>query len=225
MYQNHLCSKYKEDFLKLKYLKYILIIWIIIRIIISFHFITMGDPELKGLLGSIIQIDSDNSEELDNSKEDEKASNNFLTENIDISQTKSYIFFKGLSFFSNIKYISSKESRNIEQLLGIKVYILFFIILCENSYSLLKIPNSGMSIYNIISNPLFCVIKFFSYSYDFYKIICGAILGYTFMDYLKIHKIQDINGMLIFKFYFKSLPYVISFLILHYLQSFFIIIV
>ena len=193
MYQNHLCSKYKEDFEKLKYLKYILIIWIIIRIIISFHFITMGDPELKG-------------------------------ENVDISQTKSYIFSKGLSFFSNIKYISSKESRNIEQLLGIKVYILFFIILCENSYSLLKIPNSGMSIYNIISNPLFCVIKFFSYSYDFYKIICGAILGYTFMDYLKIHKIKDINGMLIFKFYFKSLPYVISFLILHYLQSFFIII-
>lgn len=224
MYQNHLCSKYKKDFEKLKYLKYILIIWIIIRIIISFHFITMGDPELKGLIGSIIQIDSDNSEEIDNSKEDEKASNNFLTENIDISQTKFYIFSKGLSFFSNIKYMSSKESINIEQLLGIKVYILFFIILCENSYSLLKIPNTGMSIYNIISNPLFCVIKFFSYSYDFYKIICGAILGYTFMEYLKIHKIKDINGMLIFKFYFKSLPYVISFLILHYLQSFFIII-
>jgi hypothetical protein len=215
-----ICQKY-IDYNTLKIVIMFLIIYCIIRVFITFYFHSIGYIDYEKCIGSIIQF-QDNDNLTDSSVKNEENGNNYLIENKDISETKYYYLYKGLAITTSIKYItSSKESKIIDQLLGFKVLILFFIIIYENSYTFFYIPNIGLSVYSFLTGYSFFVIKFISYSYDFYKIICGAIIGYVFMDYFKNHKQSNISGINIIKFYLQSLSYIISFIILHIVQSYF----
>ena len=219
-----ICNKY-IDFKILKNIIKFIIFYCILRLLITFYFHSIGNIDFKDIINSIIQFEEDEKKDEKNIKKEENE-NNYLTDNKDIKETKYYNIYKGLAFTTSIKYITtSKETKIIDQLLGIKFIILFFIIIYENSYIFAHIPNIGFSVYSFITGYSFFVIKFISYSYDLYKVICGAILGYVFMDYLKNHNQNNIKGIDIFKFYFLSLPFIISFIILHILQSYLSIII
>ncbi len=219
-----ICNKYIY-YSTLKKIIIFIIIFCIIRVLITFYFHSIGYIDFKEFFNSIIEFEGDDENSIEESVKKEENGNNYLTENKDITETTYYNFFKGIALTTSLKYITNtKETKNIDQLLGIKVLILFFIIIYENSYTFFYIPNIGLSVYSFITGYSFFVVKFISYSYDFYKIICGAIIGYIFMDYLKNNKQSDISGIDILKFYIQSLPFVISFIILHIIQSYLAII-
>ena len=190
-----------------------------VRIIFTFYFKTLNNNNEEYFNTSLQEIDINIPFNKDDISEKDEV-RNYLINHKDITETNIYKFSKGLSFLSNLEYLfHSNKKKPINELLGIRVIIVFLIISCENCFALFKIPNIGMSIYNVLDSYFFFIIKILTYSYDFYKVICGAILGYIFLDYFKNNDQSKISIKAIFKFYLVCLPYVSSFFILYFISE------
>ena len=215
--QNYIFCLYQEDFLS--NIQFFLIIYIMVRIIFTFYFKTLNNNNEEYFNASLQEIDINIPLNKDDISEKDEV-RNYLINHKDITETNIYKFSKGLSFLSSLEYLfHSNKKKPINQLLGIRVIIVFLIISCENCFALFKIPNIGMSIYNVIDSYFFFIIKILTYTYDFYKVICGAILGYIFLDYFKNNNQSKISMKDIFKFYLVCLPYVSSFFILYFISE------
>ena len=132
----------------------------------------------------------------------------------------SFDFIKNLSFLNRKKEPLS-DQQNIIRLSTIKLFILFFIMLGENSYIILKYVENKMSILSFCKHFFFFPIKLGTNSYESYKIICGVLFGYKFISYY--YKYKEKKGpiwkkMLIFAT--KPFPYIIMFYIIHFLLIF-----
>ena len=148
-----------------------------------------------------------------------------LEENILSAKEKTYkdnICFKIMSIFNlfkNLLLLNKKkeplsDQNNLVELSLIRLIIIFFIMIGENSYIILKYVDKGMSLITLTHSFSFIFIKIGYISYEYYKIICGIIFGFKFMNYYK--KSDNLGFKRIFKFIFKFIPYLIIFLIIHF---------
>ena len=151
---------------------------------------------------------------------DEEVDNIFLLKE---KKWEDLIWYKILSSFDFIKNLSllnmKKEPLSNQTSLiilsTIKLLILFFILIGENTYLIMKYVDNKMSSYNIIREISFIFIKLGMNSYETYKVICGVIFGFKFINYYNKHK--DFNCKKFLRFCTKPFPYIIIFLIIYFL--------
>ena len=137
-----------------------------------------------------------------------------------------YKFISSFDMFQNLSILNKKEDslHNQDKLIAlstIKLLTLFFIMLGENSYIILKYIENKMSILTFCRAYFFSPIKLGMNSYDTYKIICGIIFGFKFMNFFKKEETSTNN---LFKklgiFFTKHFPYVIIFFIIHFMFNY-----
>jgi hypothetical protein len=92
--------------------------------------------------------------------------------------------------------------------------LLFYILLSENTFIIIKYIDKGRYLYHFLNNWNFIFIKFGFLAYEYYKIICGVILGFKFINYY--YKKEEFDFKRIIRFLFKFIPYLICFLIIYF---------
>ena len=118
-----------------------------------------------------------------------------------------------LLLFKKKEPLSNQNS--LTEISVILFIILFFILLAENTFIIIKYIDKGKTLLLFFKNLNFIVIKIGFVSYEYYKSICGVIFGFKFINYYK--KENDFNAKRIIKFLFKFIPYFISFLIIYFI--------
>ena len=151
--------------------------------------------------------------------EDSEFEDNILIKKEKHKINKCYNFVSAFNFFKNSYLINKNKDplfnqNSLVELSLIRIFILFFIMIGENSYIILKYVDKGRSLLFLTREWLFILIKIGCISYEYYKVLCGTIFGFKFMNYLK--KTNDYSIKRIIKFIFKFLPYLIIFLIIHF---------
>ena len=147
-------------------------------------------------------------------------------ENIFLSKEKMWedlVWYKILSsfdFIKNLSLLNKKKEPLSDQtslivLSTIKILILFFILIGENAYLILKYVDNKMTSYYLIREISFINIKLGMNSYETYKVICGVIFGFKFINYY--NKQGDFNFKKFLRFWTKPFPYIIIFLIIYFL--------
>ena len=132
---------------------------------------------------------------------------------------KWYRILSSFDFINNLSIVNNKkeplsDQTSLIQLSTIKILILFFILVGENIYILLKYVDNKMSILPLLRNNSFYFIKLGTNSYEVYKVISGVIFGFKFINYYnKIGKFEVKN---ILRFCTKPFPYILAFLIIHF---------
>ena len=129
-------------------------------------------------------------------------------------------FINAFNIVNNFLLLNKKKEplsnqNSLTEISSIIFAILFFILLAENTFINIKYINKGKSLLNFLKNWNFIIIKIGFVSYEYYKIICGIIFGFKFINYYK--KTNDFNITKIIKFLFKFIPYFISFLIIYFI--------
>ena len=92
-----------------------------------------------------------------------------------------FSIIKNLLLFNKIKEPLSDQNSLIE-LSSIIFLILFSILLAENTYIIIKFIDQESNLYAFFRDISFIPIKIGSLSYEFYKIICGLIFGFKFIN-------------------------------------------
>ena len=123
------------------------------------------------------------------------------------------------NIFNNFLLLNKKkeplaDQNNLVELSLIRLVIIFFIMIGENSYIILKYVDKGMSLIALTNNFSFILIKIGCISYEYYKIICGVVFGFKFMNYYK--KSENFGFKRISRFIFKFVPYFAIYLIIHF---------
>ena len=137
-----------------------------------------------------------------------------------------YKVISSFDFIKNFSYLNEdKESlfdqKNIIELSTIKLFTLFFIMLGENSYIILKYVENKMSILSFCKNFFFFFIKLGTNSYESYKVICGVLFGYKFISYYYKYKEKEKSmRKKILIFATKPFPYIIMFVIIHFILNY-----
>lgn len=99
-----------------------------------------------------------------------------------------------------------------------KLLIIFFILLAENTYTIIKYIDKGKDLLPLLKSYSFIFIKLGTNSYEFYKIICGIIFGFKFISYYQ--KSKKFNCKQFFRFLSKFIPYLLIFLIIYFAIQF-----
>ena len=132
---------------------------------------------------------------------------------------KWYRILSSFDFINNLSIVNNKkeplsDQTSLIQLSTIKILILFFILVGENIYILLKYVDNKMSILPLLRNNSFYFIKLGTNSYEVYKVISGVIFGFKFINYY--NKIGKFEAKNILRFCTKPFPYILAFLIIHF---------
>ena len=135
-----------------------------------------------------------------------------------------YRIISSFDFIKNFSYLNDKKEpisdlENIIELNTIKIFILFFIMLGENSYIILKYVENKMSILSFCKHFFFFLIKLGMNSYETYKVICGILFGYKFISYYFKYKEKPLWKK-IGIFATKPIPYIIMFFIIHFILNY-----
>ena len=154
------------------------------------------------------------------SKEDNLMSNNILIAKEETYKDNNFYKFmssfnilKNLLLLNKIKEPLSNQTSLVE-LSTIRLIIIFFIMIGENTYIILKYVDKGISLLTLTRSWSFVFIKLGTNSYEYYKVICGTIFGFKFINYYK--KEKEFNCKRLLRFISKFIPYLIIFLIIHY---------
>ena len=118
---------------------------------------------------------------------------------------------------NQIKEPLSNQTSLIE-LSTFKLIIILFILLAENTYTIIKYFDKGRYLLPLFKSYSFAFIKLGTNSYEFYKIICGVIFGFKFISYYK--RSQKFNCKQFFRFLSKFIPYLLIFLIIYFAIQF-----
>lgn len=167
-------------------------------------------------IGTISSFYMENEKEKDNLNR-----NNSLSDLGESYKDKtSYKFLSAFNIVKNSLLLSKKKEplsnqNSLIELSLIRIIILFFILLAENTFIILKYIYQGRHLLSFLESNSFIYIKIGTISYEFYKIICGVIFGFKFINYYK--KTNSFNFKSIIKFIFKFLPFSAIFLIIHFL--------
>ena len=159
---------------------------------------------------------------------EEEASENlvFSVSSTNYINKKFYNFISAFNVIKNsllltqIKEPLSNENSLIE-LSTIKLIVIFLIVLAENTHMIIKYIYKGICLLTFLKRISFIIIKIGTVSYEYYKIICGTIFGFKFINYYK--QSEDFNLKRLLKFIFKFIPNFIIFLIIHYLFQYHIV--
>ena len=100
------------------------------------------------------------------------------------------------------------------ELSTLKLLIIFFILLAENTYTIIKYIDKRRDLLPLFKSFSFVFIKFGTNSYEFYKIICGVIFGFKFISYYQNSK--HFNCKQFFRFLSKFIPYLLIFFIIYF---------
>ena len=130
----------------------------------------------------------------------------------------SFDILNNLSLVKDIKEPLSNQS-NIIVLSTIKLLVLFYIMLGENSFIILKYIENRMSLLSFLKSNFFFTIKIGMNSYESYKIICGVLFGYKLISFYYNHE-KESKCIMYIKFVLKQIPYIIIFLIIHFLLNY-----
>ena len=135
-----------------------------------------------------------------------------------------YKIISSFDFIKNLAYLNRENEplanqKNIIELSAIKFFTLFFIVLGENSYIILKYVENKMSVLSFCKHIFFFLIKLGMNSYETYKVICGILFGYKFISYYFKNKEKPL-WKIIGIFATKPIPYLIMFFILHLLFNY-----
>ena len=215
-------DKYKSSIDKLSTLNTILSIYIIIRLIFSIIFVKINSSsedentiDQEELMKQIQRSQSNftyNKEE--KSFEEDR---HYLTKKKGINESFSYKFFSSLSLFYNFSNINEDKNliyneKNLNVISGIKVFLLFFMFLAQNSFMIIKTATQYTLFKTFFSNFSFFVIKIGILAIENYKIISGCLFGYKFLTYYHYHR--NLTFSEIIKFYIKCIPYIFSFFLI-----------
>jgi len=124
---------------------------------------------------------------------------------------------ENILLFNQIKEPLSNQTSLIE-LSTFKIIIILLILLAENTYTIIKYIDKGRYILQLFKNYSFVFIKLGTNSYEFYKIICGVIFGFKFINYYQKSKNFDCKRF--FRFLSKFIPYLLIFLIIYFTIQF-----
>ena len=126
---------------------------------------------------------------------------------------QTFNIFRNFLLLNKIKEPLSNQNSLVELSL-IRLLIIFLIMIGENSYIILKYVDKGISLLSLTKHWSFLLIKIGSISYEYYKVICGIIFGFKFINYYK--KYDEFDFKRYVNFLFKFIPYLIIFLLLHF---------
>lgn len=135
----------------------------------------------------------------------------------EMSKTLSYLESITLLFQTKNKYY---DETDIIEVAGLRFFMLYFIIVCQNAWHLLRQPHQPNTLLSTISGFSFVLVRFSVLSFEGIKIINGILLGFKLMSYLKKHGTLDISFKDYFLFYCKSLVYILSFFFFLTIYSF-----
>ena len=145
----------------------------------------------------------------------------FFSKNSDKNEnSKKLKFINAFNIFNNFLLLYKKKEplsnqNSLTELSTIIFIIIFFILLAENTFIIIKYIDKGTTLLDFLKNRSFIIIKFGFISYEYYKIICGLIFGYKLINYYK--KSENFGIKNIFKFLFKFIPYFICFVIIYFI--------
>ena len=126
---------------------------------------------------------------------------------------RAFNVIENLLLLNKVKEPLSNQTSLIE-LSTFKLLIIFFILLAENTYTIIKYLDTGRDFLPLFESFSFVLIKIGTNSYEFYKIICGIIFGFKFISYYK--KSKRFNCKKFFRFLSKFIPYLLIFLIIYF---------
>ena len=130
-----------------------------------------------------------------------------------------YKFMVIFNVFKNFLLLNEKKEQlsnqnSLVELSLIRLIIILLIILGENTYIILKYVDKGRSLVTLTRSWSFSFIIMGCISYEYYKIICGIIFGFKFINYY--YKSENFGFKRITKFIFKFIPYLIIFFLLYF---------
>ena len=221
-------SKYTPSIEKLSTLNEIILIYFIIRLIFSIIFMKINSSsedenaiDQEELMKQIQRSQSNFSYNKEEKSFEEDR--HYLTKKKVINESFSYKFFSSLSLFYNFSNINEDKNliyneKHLNVVSGIKVFLLFFMFLAQNSFLIIKTTTQYTLLKSFLSNVSFFVIKIGILAIENYKIISGCLFGYKLLTYYHYHKNLTITEII--KFFIKCIPYIFSFfLIFIFLQS------
>ena len=129
----------------------------------------------------------------------------------------SFDFFNNLSILNQKKEPLSNQTSLIE-LSTIKIIILFLLLYGENGFILMKYIENKTSIFSFCKSLDFINSKVGMNSYEFYKVISGVIFGFKFMNYY--NNAEKFTAKKFWRFCTKPFPYIISFIIIHFIFNY-----
>ena len=132
-------------------------------------------------------------------------------------------FFNSFNLVNNFLLLNKKKEplsnqNSLTEISTIIFAILFLILLAENTFIIIKYIDKGTTLLPFFKKMNFIIIKIGFVSYEYYKIICGFVFGFKFINYF--NKSEDFNVKKIVKFLFKFIPYFISFLIIYFILQY-----
>ena len=219
---------------------------VIVLIVLSIFFITFSiiswimrecDIKFYSNGGNFLGIKELNPGFLDN-EEDENEKEEIGTQIGSFSKSATFsekeqtcedlIIYKIISSFDLVKNLSllNREEeplynqKNLIELSTIKLFTIFFIMLGENCYIILKYVENKMSILSFCKDPFFFVIQLGMNSYETYKIICGILFGFKFMSFYDKNKEEKTFRKRMWIFLTKPIPYIIMFYVIHFLFNY-----
>ena len=138
-------------------------------------------------------------------------------------KSKKIKFLNAFNIVNNFLLLNKKKEplsnqNSLTELSTIIFIILYFILLSENTFIIIKYLDNRRTLFQFLKNWSFIFIKFGFVSYEFYKIICGVIFGFKFINYY--YKQKEFNFKRIIKFLFKFIPYLIIFLIIYFVLQY-----
>ena len=127
---------------------------------------------------------------------------------IELSTTLSYLESITLLFQTKNKYY---DETDIIELAGLRFVMLYFVVVCQNAWHILRQPHPPNTLLSTISGFSFVLVRFSVLSFEGIKIINGILFGFKLMSYLKKHGTLEISFKDYFLFYCKCLIYILSF--------------
>ena len=194
------------------------------------------------LLCTIISIYKENREENEDIDEENRLKaieiEKIINEDTSSSKTGTSIFYKKkyekekskeikilntFNIINNFLLLNKKKEplsnqNSLTELSTIIFIILFFILLSENTYIIMKYYDNRRTLFEFLKNWNFSFIKFGFVAYEYYKIICGVIFGFKFINYY--YKQKEFSFKRIIRFLFKFIPYFIIFLIIYFILQY-----
>ena len=134
-----------------------------------------------------------------------------------------YKVIRSFDFLNNISILNKKkeplsDQTSLIELSTLKILILFFILMGENCYIFLKYIENKLSILPFIREQGFIFTKIGMNSYESYKVINGVFFGFKFISFY--NKSNGFSVKNFFIFCTKPFPYILTFVIIHFLFNY-----
>ena len=159
------------------------------------------------------EIPLNNYKKLDEEKEEEIKINK-------VTDSKVFKIISSFEIIKNLSILNQKEEplsnqNKLKAFGSLKLIVLFYIMLGENTFIILKYTENKMPFSRFLKKKFFFLIKLGMNSYESYKVLCGAVFGFKFISFYYKHE-KDTKCKKTALFLTKIIPYIIIFCIVHF---------